>query len=232
LVRHRQQSAFPNMRLPLFRLKLRLAESPDSTLLKRWSMLSLWQLRKTLAERLTGPVIRFLARTSITPGAITWLGFIVSVAAAVLVAGGNLVAAGVLVLVAGFLDMLDGALARGTGRVTRFGAVLDSTLDRLSEAALLLGILFLFAAEARLAAVLLVGITLTGSQLVSYIRARAEALGLEPRAGLFTRPERVIVLALGLLLNQLVIALVVIAVFSFFTVGQRLVDVHRQLKIR
>lgn len=141
-------------------------------------------------------------------------------------------AAGVLVLVAGFLDMLDGALARGTGRVTRFGAVLDSTLDRLSEAALLLGILFLFAAEARLAAVLLVGITLTGSQLVSYIRARAEALGLEPRAGLFTRPERVIVLALGLLLNQLVIALVVIAVFSFFTVGQRLVDVHRQLKIR
>ncbi len=195
-------------------------------------MLSLWQLRKTLAERLTEPTIRFLARTSITPSTVTWLGFIVAVVAAALIAGGNLVAAGVLVLVAGSLDMLDGALARGTGRVTRFGAILDSTLDRLSEAALLIGILVLFAAEARLAAVLLVGITLTGSQLVSYIRARAEALGLEARVGLFTRPERVIVLALGLLLNQLVIALVVITVLSFFTVGQRLVYVRRQLKVR
>lgn len=197
---------------------------------KRRSVINLSQLRQALSDRLTGPVVAFLARTPLTPSALTWLGFVLAVAAAFLIAGGSLIAAGVMVLVAGFFDMLDGALARRTERVTRFGAVLDSTLDRLSEAALLLGVLALWAAEGRTAGVMLAGITLTASLLVSYIRARAEALGLECRSGLFTRPERVIVLALGLLLDQLFIALVIIAVLSFFTVAQRLAGIWRQLK--
>lgn len=200
------------------------------TLKKRRSVINLSQLRQALSDRLTGPVVAFLARTPLTPSALTWLGFVLAVAAAFLIAGGSLIAAGVMVLVAGFFDMLDGALARRTERVTRFGAVLDSTLDRLSEAALLLGVLALWAAEGRTAGVILAGITLTASLLVSYIRARAEALGLECRSGLFTRPERVIVLALGLLLDQLFIALVIIAVLSFFTVAQRLAGIWRQLK--
>ena len=197
---------------------------------KRRSVINLSQLRHALSDRLTVPVVAFLARTPLTPSALTWLGFVLAVAAAVLIAGGSLIAAGIMVLVAGFFDMLDGALARRTERVTRFGAVLDSTLDRLSEAALLLGVLALWAAEGWPAGVMLVGITLTASLLVSYIRARAEALGLECRSGLFTRPERVIVLALGLLLDQLFIALVIIAVLSFFTVAQRLAGIWRQLK--
>ena len=197
---------------------------------KRRSVINLSQLRQALSDRLTGPVVAFLARTPLTPSALTWLGFVLAVAAAVLIAGGSLIAAGIMVLVAGFFDMLDGALARRTERVTRFGAVLDSTLDRLSEAALLLGVLALWAAEGWTAGVMLAGITLTASLLVSYIRARAEALGLECRSGLFTRPERVIVLALGLLLDQLFIALVIIAVLSFFTVAQRLAGIWRQLK--
>ncbi len=197
---------------------------------KRRSVINLSQLRQALSDRLTGPVVAFLARTSLTPSALTWLGFVLAAAAAFLIAGGSLIAAGIMVLGAGFFDMLDGALARRTERVTRFGAVLDSTLDRLSEAALLLGVLALWAAEGRTAGVMLAGITLTASFSVSYIRARAEALGLECRSGLFTRPERVIVLALGLLLDQLFIALVIIAVLSFFTVAQRLAGIWRQLK--
>ena len=208
-------------------------------------MAKLSEVRKALAYRFTEPVVRFLSRTPITPSAITWFGFLLTVGAAALIITGHLLAAGFVVLIAGFFDMLDGALARHTNQATRFGAVLDSTLDRLSEAVLLLSILTLFAfTEEKSAlfallskewAVLLVGLALIGSLLVSYIRARAESLGLECQVGLFTRAERVIVLALGLLLSQidyafLFIALAIIVVFSFFAVGQRLVYVWRQTK--
>jgi len=122
--------------------------------------------------------------------------------------------------------MLDGALARFTGQTTRFGAVLDSTLDRLAEAALLLGILVVYASNQLVAESLLVGLALIGSFTVSYLRARIEALGIECKVGLFTRAERVIVLALGLLLSQfdyaLIVALAIIVLFSFITAGQRL----------
>ena len=150
-----------------------------------------------------------------------------------------------MVLVAGFFDILDGALARLTKKVTPFGGVLDSTFDRLSEAAVLLAILVAFGRSPWL--VLLVFLALLGSLLVSYVRARAEGAGLECQVGLFTRAERVVVLALGLLLSyieapreifaflgnppiSLVIALAIIAVFSFFTFGQRLVYVWRQAR--
>jgi CDP-diacylglycerol--glycerol-3-phosphate 3-phosphatidyltransferase len=194
------------------------------------------EVHNTTAYYLTQPVVRLLAKTPITPSAITWFGFLLAGGAAALIIIGHLFAAGFVVLIAGFFDILDGALARHTNRTTRFGAVLDSTLDRLSEAVLLLGILVLYAMEQSVAHILLVGVALVGSMLVSYIRARAEALGLECQVGLFTRAERVVVLALGLLLNQidnaLVIALAIIVVFSFFTVGQRLIYVWQQTKIR
>jgi len=177
-------------------------------------------------------VVRVLARTPITPSALTWFGFILALGAAALVITSHLFAAGFVVLIAGFFDILDGALARRMEQATPFGAILDSTLDRLSEAVVLLAILVSFSGTPLL--VLLVFLALLGSLLVSYIRARAEAVGLECRLGLFTRPERVVVLALGLLLshlaNALVIALVIIVVFSFVTVGQRLVYVWQQRK--
>ena len=193
-------------------------------------MAKLSETRKALARYLTQPVVRFIARTSITPNTVTWFGFLIAVGAAVLVARGHLFAAGFVVLFAGFLDILDGALARYTNRATRFGAVLDSTLDRLSEAALLIGILLLYAGEQPPIVVLLVGLALLASPLVSYIRARAEASGIECQVGLFTRAERVIVLALGLLLNQVAIALALVVIFSFITVGQRLIYVWRQTR--
>ena len=201
---------------------------------KQRPVTKLAEFRKTAAYHLARPVVPLLAKTSITPNTITCLGFLLSVGAAALIATGHLLAAGLLVLVAGLFDLLDGALARRTNQVTRFGAILDSTLDRLAEIAVLLGILILYVREQSAVGILLVGIALPSSLVVSYIRARAEALGLDCEVGLFTRGERVIILALGLLLSQidyaLIIALCIIVLFSLFTAGQRLLHVWHQTK--
>jgi len=208
--------------------------SVNITSRKQLPVTKLVEIRETAAHYLTQPVVRLLAKTSITPNALTWFGFLLSVGAAALIVTEHLFAAGFIVLVAGLFDMLDGALARHTNKTTRFGAVLDSTLDRITEAVLLLGLLVLYAREQSIVGILLVGIALPSSLLVSYTRAIAEAAGLDCKVGLFTRAERVIVLALGLLLSQidyaLITALGIIALFSLFTVGQRLLHVRRQMK--
>jgi len=189
--------------------------------------------RKNISVRLTRPLVKLLARTPVTPDALTWTGFLLTVVAAVVIGSGHLFAGGWAVLFAGLFDMLDGALARLTNKVTDFGAALDSTLDRLSEAVLLLAVMFRYAQNQSYWFVLLTGIALAGSFMVSYIRARAEGLGLKLTEGFFTRADRVIVLALGLLLSRfngiLAIALGIIAVLSFFTAGQRLYLVRRKL---
>jgi CDP-diacylglycerol--glycerol-3-phosphate 3-phosphatidyltransferase len=163
---------------------------------------------------------------------LSWIGFILALGAAALVITGYPLAAGIVVLVAGFFDILDGALARHIKKVTPFGAVLDATLDRLSEGVILLAIMAVYALQQSPLGVLVVGAALILSQLVSYIRARAEAQGLECKVGIFTRAERVVILALGLLLScftpALIIALAIIVVFSLVTVIQRLVYVWRQ----
>lgn len=190
--------------------------------------------RKSISLRLTSPVVRIIARTPVTPNILTWLGFLITVVAAIIVGSGRLFAAGWVVLFAALFDMLDGSLARFSGKSSVFGAALDSTLDRVSEAALMLGIMFWYTQQQNEWLVILTGVTLVGSFMVSYIRARAEGLGLELREGLFTRAERVIVISLGLLLNQffsiLAIALGVIAILSYITAGQRLFLVWRKLK--
>ncbi len=197
-------------------------------------------IRKTAAYYLTEPTVRLLAKTSITPSMITWMGLCLAAGAAALIIMGQLLAAGFLVLIAGYFDILDGALARRTDQTSRFGAILDSTVDRLSEAVVLLGILalFLFTEDQSLFAllsrnwsILLIGLALLSSPLVSYIRARAEALRIECQVGIFTRAERVIVLALGLLINQVTIALAIITALSLVTAGQRLLYVRKQAKL-
>jgi CDP-diacylglycerol--glycerol-3-phosphate 3-phosphatidyltransferase len=197
-------------------------------------MAKLAATRKVIADYVTQPIVRLLSRTPLTPNAITWLGFFITIGAAALIVTEHFLAAGIVVLVAGLFDLLDGALARVSGRVTRFGAILDSTLDRLSEAVLLLGLLAVFAGEQQVGKSILVGVTMLGSLMVSYVRARMEGLGIECKAGLFTRPERVVILALGLLLSQfdhaLVIALAIIAFFSYFTVVERMIYAWRQTK--
>ena len=211
-----------------------MPDSPVTVTGKQIPMARLAEVRKTAAHYFSQPLVRLLAKTSITPNILTWFGFLLSVGAAVLIVTEHLLAAGFTVLFAGLFDMLDGALARLTNRITRFGAILDSILDRVAETILLLGILILYVREQSIPGVLLVGVALPGSLLVSYVRARAEAASLECEVGLFTRGERVIVLALGLLLSQidyaLMAALGIIALFSLLTIGQRLLHVRQQMK--
>jgi CDP-diacylglycerol--glycerol-3-phosphate 3-phosphatidyltransferase len=186
-------------------------------------------LPHSLPRRFVDPVALAVARTGLTPNAISALGLAGSLGAAALVAGGYFLVGGLLVLTAAALDLLDGALARATGRVTPFGGVFDSVLDRLGEAAVLGGVLFHFSEGGHRQEVILAYIAIVGSILVSYVRARAEAAGLSLKEGLFTRPERVIVLALGLMVDQVLIALWILAVVSVFTALQRLYTVWRRL---
>lgn len=203
-------------------------------------MAKLSQIRKTLGRYVAEPLVRFLASTPVTPNILTWFGFLITIGAAALIATGHLFAAGFVVLAGGLFDILDGALARYTNRITPFGGFLDSVLDRLSDGALLLGILVLFLLSEEQSVIfsliakdwslLILFTALLGSLLVSYIRARAEAAGLECQVGLFTRAERVVILVLGLLLNQIVIALAILAALSLFTVGQRMIHVWQQTR--
>jgi CDP-diacylglycerol--glycerol-3-phosphate 3-phosphatidyltransferase len=186
-------------------------------------------LPHSLPRRFTDPVALAVARTGLTPNAITALGLAGSLGAAALVAGGYFLAGGLVVLAAAALDLLDGALARATGRVTTFGGVFDSVLDRLGEAAVLGGVLFHFSEGGHRQEVVLAFIAVVGSIMVSYVRARAEAAGLKLTEGIFTRPERVIVLGLGLIVDQMRIALWILAVLAVFTALQRLYVVWRRL---
>jgi len=197
-------------------------------------MADLQGIRRALGKYFTDPIVAVLEKTHITPNTVTCLGLLITIAAAVLVALGHPFAAGFVVLFAGLFDMLDGALARRTNRITRFGGVLDSTLDRVSEAAVLIGIAVLYANRQSTWGVALTGIALIGSQLVSYIRAKAEAMNISCEIGVFTRPERVVILSMGLLLsrfnNVLLFALAIIAVLSIITAGQRLFFVWKKTK--
>jgi len=178
---------------------------------------------------MTGGLSRTVAKIGITPNTVTWIGFLITLVAAYVISSGSLLAGGLIFLFSSFFDMLDGAVARATGKITKFGGILDATLDRLSEAAVFIGIMVYYAPKGDSWPILLTGLTLAGSQVVSYLRARSEANGLEGKEGIFTRPERVIVLALGLLTGWLIPALAVICILSFVTVGQRLSSAYRQL---
>lgn len=194
----------------------------------------LTDIRHTLARYLTEPAVQILAKMRLSPNALTVLGFALSIAIAWILALGHLFLGGFLVLFSGWFDLIDGALARATGRTTKFGALLDSTLDRLGEAALLFGLLFYYLRQNAFQESLLIFAVLVGSVMVSYIRARAEGLGLESQVGLFTRPERVVLLALGLTLSPLepalLIALWLLAVGTNLTALQRLFDVWRKTR--
>lgn len=173
-------------------------------------------------RRLAEPFALVLARTGLTPNMVTTLGVLGNAGAAALLARGEFLPGGALLLAASALDALDGALARATGRATPFGAVYDAVMDRLSEMALLLGLLVYYSGRGQREEVILCFVALAGSLLVSYVRARAEAQGLPLSEGLFTRSERVIVLGIGLIIDQGRIALWLLAVLSHATAAQRL----------
>lgn len=168
------------------------------------------------------PIVRVLVLLGVTPTMLTVAGVIGNVIAGVLVATGHLSWAGGVTLVFSGLDMLDGAVARATGRATREGALLDSTLDRVSEAAVLGGMaIYAFEAQNR-ELVVLAFVALVGSLMVSYVRARAEGLGVALTDGLFTRAERVVLVGVALVFGWLRLALWILAVLTTITALQRL----------
>ncbi len=194
--------------------------------------MNLIDIRRNLAYRITNPIVGILSKIGITPNALTFINLALNIVAAYVIATGHFLLGGGLVLVSGLFDLLDGALARFTKQTTKFGAILDSTVDRISEAAILCGLLIWYLARGGRLEIVLIFAVLIGSFLVSYVRARAEGLGWQCQVGLFTRAERVIVLAIGLLINQIFIALCVVVVFVFITVVQRLVYLWKQGKIK
>jgi CDP-diacylglycerol--glycerol-3-phosphate 3-phosphatidyltransferase len=193
-------------------------------------MTSLTELRANLASRITRPTLRFLSRTGLKPDVLTFLGLAINIGAAYLIAIHQFLAAGAFILLAGLFDLLDGALARFISQSTKFGAILDSVTDRISEAAIFCGLLVWYMSIGADLEIMLVFAALVGSFLVSYIRARAEGAGLECKVGLFTRAERVIVLALGLMLNQVYIALWILVLFVYVTVVERMIYLGRKTK--
>ena len=195
-------------------------------------MTDLAETRHKLAERFTTPAARILSKTGVTPNMLTVMGFLVSIAAAVLIAKEYFLAGGLVILLAGAFDLLDGPLARATGKTTRFGAFLDSTLDRLSEAAVIAGILAYYAYHEGTWESMLAYATFVGSVMVSYLRARAEGLGVKCEVGIFTRAERVVVMSIGLIVGQWIdlanpVMLGIITALAFVTVIQRLIHVRR-----
>ena len=187
-------------------------------------------LPHSVPRRITDPIVFLLAKAHVTPNALTLLGVLGSAGAATLLARGQFLAGGIVVLAAGALDILDGALARATGQVTRFGAVFDSVMDRVSEAAVLFGLLYYYTDRDAREESLLIFAALAGSMLVSYIRARAEILGLSMKEGLFTRAERVIIIGVGSMIDQVRIALWILAVLANLTALQRLYLVWRKTR--
>lgn len=172
-----------------------------------------------------------LAKTRISPDQVTLLGFAVNCAVAYFIAGGELsyLMAGILIWIAGFFDALDGSVARITGRITAFGNFFDSVIDRYSDSVIYLGIMALFLRSGRADYAILVAVAMIGSLAVSYVRAKAESLGLECEVGLMPRTARVIVLGAGFCIGQAFWGLLIIAVLSHLTVAQRILHVRRKL---
>ncbi len=185
-------------------------------------------LPRSAPKWVTEPVIRPLAAIGVTPNMLTVLGLLGNIGAAALVAEGHFVVAGIVVLVASALDMFDGALARATGQATPFGSAFDATVDRISEAAVLFGLLVYFSDRGGRTEELLIFVAVVGSLLVSYVRARAEIINVTMREGAFTRFERVLLMGVGLIAqgiadeNVLTPVLWVLAVLASFTALQRL----------
>ena len=190
--------------------------------------------RRALSNYVETPVALLMGRVGLTPNLVTIIGLLIAGVAAYLIAVGLWWAGGLVALFAGIFDMFDGALARNTGRAYDFGALLDSTIARVSEAVVLLGVLAFYLASDNDWGAMLVYAALVGSIMVSYMRARSEGLGIECKVGVMQRPERVALTGLGLVVAHwipvvMLVVLGVIAALTTVTAIHRLVHTWRML---
>jgi len=187
-------------------------------------------LPQRLPRGVSDAIGRTVAKAGVTPNMISVFGFGGNAAAAWLVTRGELFWAGMVFLVFSVLDLVDGAVARATNRATPYGAVLDAVLDRASEALLLVACGWYFGDRGEWWQAAMAYLGLFGSVAVSYMRARAEVVGMSMREGLFRRQERVALLTVGLLFNGLTVVIIILAVFANLTALQRFVMLARGLR--
>jgi CDP-diacylglycerol--glycerol-3-phosphate 3-phosphatidyltransferase len=175
-------------------------------------------------------IVGWLALSKIHPNVLTFLGLLINIWAAWLFARGSFTWAGVVVIGAGLFDMVDGRVARATDQVTRFGGFFDSVIDRYSDLALYFGLLVYYASINRPFYIVLTAIVMTGSVMISYTRARAENAIPKCKVGFLERPERVVLIILGALLDRMPAVLWVIAVLSNLTVIHRMIYTYQEAK--
>lgn len=186
-------------------------------------------LSEIIGHALDKPLEAVARRIPLSPNSITITGFALTIASSLLLAN-NLILGAFCLLPAGLLDMLDGIVARSKGESSSFGAFLDSVLDRYSDSVILLAIAWNLGSTQQMTGVFLALVTLIGSLIISYARARAEGLGASCTHGIMERPERLLLLFFGAVSGYMVQTLWVLAVLTHFTVLQRILFARKQLK--
>ncbi len=173
-----------------------------------------WEYIKKSAYGLLNPIIKFLIKTGVSPNGITIIGFVITIASAIILVVGAeygvrgetkyITWFGIVLLLAGVFDMLDGQLARKTNQMTQFGALFDSVIDRYSEMVMFFGIAYYLVAYHYFLSSVFAFIAMIGSIMVSYVRARAEGLGVDCKVGIMQRPERVLTIGISAILYGVV----------------------------
>jgi len=173
----------------------------------------------------------FIQRLGLKPNALTFIGLGLNVLAAWALAVGNWVQGSCLIILAGFFDILDGAVARNCGQASSFGSFLDSVLDRYSDLSLLIGLLIFYSRRGSVLYQVLVGLTIMGTALVPYTRARAEILIPKCNVGIMERPERILLIFFGAAISSIMPVIIwILAIFTNLTVIQRIYYTWRQVK--
>ena len=190
--------------------------------------LTLTEQMRAIFKGVLEPIAGFFNRLGMMPNTMTILGLVGNIGGAALLAQGKMTAGGILILLMGPVDALDGTMARLRGMESNFGAFVDSVTDRYSELVIFAGLIYYYAQKGDLMTIMLVFIAAAGSVLVSYIRSRGQSLGWDTKIGILTRMERYLVLAPALILNYPIVGLWIIAVFANLTAVQRIIDVRRQ----
>lgn len=184
-----------------------------------------------LGHFLDKPLSPIAKKISVSPNILTVIGFLITAASAVVIPF-NLMAGGILILLGGVFDMLDGIVARTNGKSTKFGALLDSALDRYSDSFLFIAVAWYFFDKNNLGGVIFTIGSLVGALLTSYIRARAEGIGIQCNVGLMERPERIALLAFGCLTGWLFPVIVILFFSSHITAIHRVLHAYKMTRVR
>ncbi len=201
------------------------------------------KIRAPITKFIEIPIAKLFNNIGVTPTQITIISLLISISGGVFVIYDNLLLGGLLFLFGSSLDLLDGTLSRLTNNSTQTGALLDSVFDRLGEAFMMLSLIILslsnleevltptnITQSSDSILIVLTVVALISSQTVSYVRARGESLNVDMKSGLITRPERVLLISLGLVTNYITLAVAIVALFSIVTLIQRLVNIIKALK--